>query len=158
MHPRTAAMVQTASSVDWVVVDSETEALQLEYQWIKQFAPRFNVKYRDDKSYPYLAITMNEQYPRVLVMRGDKRKGVKYFGPMPRRGRSVRLSTRSFGSSRYVRAATAFSVARRRWADRACWDTSASAAPRVSGGSPRRTTGSWPATWCPFWALVPTAS
>lgn len=81
MHPRTAAMVQTASSVDWVVVDSETEALQLEYQWIKQFAPRFNVKYRDDKSYPYLAITMNEQYPRVLVMRGDKRKGVKYFGP-----------------------------------------------------------------------------
>jgi excinuclease ABC subunit C len=74
-------MVQTASSVDWVVVDSETEALQLEYQWIKQFAPRFNVKYRDDKSYPYLAITMNEQYPRVLVMRGDKRKGVKYFGP-----------------------------------------------------------------------------
>jgi excinuclease ABC subunit C len=81
MHPRTAAMVQTASSVDWVVVDSETEALQLEYQWIKQFAPRFNVKYRDDKSYPYLAITMNEQYPRVMVMRGDKRKGVKYFGP-----------------------------------------------------------------------------
>jgi excinuclease ABC subunit C len=74
-------MVQTACSVDWVVVDSETEALQLEYQWIKQFAPRFNVKYRDDKSYPYLAITMAEEYPRVMVMRGDKRKGVKYFGP-----------------------------------------------------------------------------
>lgn len=81
MHPRTATMVQTASSVDWVVVDSETEALQLEYQWIKEFVPRFNVKYRDDKSYPYLAITLNEQYPRVLVMRGEKRKGVKYFGP-----------------------------------------------------------------------------
>ena len=104
MHPRTAAMVQTASSVDWVVVDSETEALQLEYQWIKQFAPRFNVKYRDDKSYPYLAITMNEQYPRVLVMRGDKRKGSNTSAPMPRRGRSGRLSTRSFGSSRYVRS------------------------------------------------------
>ncbi len=74
-------MVQTACSVDWVVVDSETEALQLEYQWIKQFAPRFNVKYRDDKSYPYLAITLWEQYPRVMVMRGDRRKGVKYFGP-----------------------------------------------------------------------------
>lgn len=74
-------MVQTACSVDWVVVDSETEALQLEYQWIKEFAPRFNVKYRDDKSYPYLAITMNEDYPRVMVMRGEKRKGVKYFGP-----------------------------------------------------------------------------
>ncbi len=74
-------MVQTACSVDWVVVDSETEALQLEYQWIKQFTPRFNVKYRDDKSYPYLAITMSEEYPRVMVMRGDKRKGVKYFGP-----------------------------------------------------------------------------
>ena len=81
MHPRTATMVQTACSVDWVVVDSETEALQLEYQWIKEFAPRFNVKYRDDKSYPYLAITMGEQYPRVMVMRGEKRKGVKYFGP-----------------------------------------------------------------------------
>ena len=81
LHPRTAAMVQSASSVDWVVVDSETEALQLEYQWIKEFAPRFNVKYRDDKSYPYLAITMNEEYPRVMVMRGEKRKGVKYFGP-----------------------------------------------------------------------------
>jgi excinuclease ABC subunit C len=74
-------MVQTACAVDWVVVDSETEALQLEYQWIKEFAPRFNVKYRDDKSYPYLAITMNDEYPRVMVMRGDKRKGVKYFGP-----------------------------------------------------------------------------
>lgn len=74
-------MVHTAASVDWVVVDSETEALQLEYQWIKQFSPRFNVKYRDDKSYPYLAITMNEQFPRVTVMRGERRKGVKYFGP-----------------------------------------------------------------------------
>jgi excinuclease ABC subunit C len=74
-------MVQTACSVDWVVVESETEALQLEYQWIKEFAPRFNVKYRDDKSYPYLAITMNEEFPRVMVMRGDRRKGVKYFGP-----------------------------------------------------------------------------
>ncbi len=81
MHPRTAAMVHAASSVDWVVVDSETEALQLEYQWIKEYTPRFNVKYRDDKSYPYLAITMNEQFPRVMVMRGEKRKGVKYFGP-----------------------------------------------------------------------------
>ena len=74
-------MVQSASSVDWVVVDSEAEALQLEYQWIKEYQPRFNVKYRDDKSYPYLAITMNEAYPRVMVMRGQKRKGVKYFGP-----------------------------------------------------------------------------
>lgn len=81
MHPRTATMVQSAAGVDWVVVESETEALQLEYQWIKEFAPRFNVKYRDDKSYPYLAITLNEQYPRVMVMRGEKRKGVKYFGP-----------------------------------------------------------------------------
>lgn len=81
LHPRTATMVQTACSVDWVVVESETEALQLEYQWIKEFAPRFNVKYRDDKSYPYLAITMNEEFPRVMVMRGDRRKGVKYFGP-----------------------------------------------------------------------------
>jgi len=81
MHPRTATMVTTASSVDWTVVETEVEALQLEYSWIKEFEPRFNIKYRDDKSYPWLAITMNEQYPRVMVGRGTKRKGVKYFGP-----------------------------------------------------------------------------
>ncbi|MEU6365867.1 excinuclease ABC subunit UvrC [Streptomyces sp. NPDC046931] len=81
LHPRTRTMVTTAASVEWTVVSTEVEALQLEYTWIKEFDPRFNVKYRDDKSYPYLAVTMNEEFPRVQVMRGQKRKGVRYFGP-----------------------------------------------------------------------------
>jgi excinuclease ABC subunit C len=81
LHPRTQAMLTTAANVDWTVVKTEVEALQLEYSWIKEFDPRFNVKYRDDKSYPYLAVTMDEEYPRVMVMRGAKRKGTRYFGP-----------------------------------------------------------------------------
>ncbi|GFH66369.1 hypothetical protein Srut_28830 [Streptomyces rutgersensis] len=81
LHPRTRTMVTTAASVEWTVVSTEVEALQLEYTWIKEFDPRFNVKYRDDKSYPYLAVTMNEEFPRVQVMRGQKKKGVRYFGP-----------------------------------------------------------------------------
>ncbi len=81
LTPKTRAMVFTAGSVEWTVVGSELEALQLEYSWIKEYNPRFNIVFRDDKSYPYLAITLNEKYPRALVMRGDKRKGVKYFGP-----------------------------------------------------------------------------
>jgi excinuclease ABC subunit C len=81
LHPRTRTMVTTAASVEWTVVSTEVEALQLEYSWIKEYEPRFNVKYRDDKSYPYLAVTMNEEFPRVQVMRGHKKKGVRYFGP-----------------------------------------------------------------------------
>ncbi|MDQ3732733.1 MAG: excinuclease ABC subunit UvrC [Actinomycetota bacterium] len=81
MHPRTRQMVTTAAAVDWTVVRTEVEALQLEYNWIKEFDPRFNVRYRDDKSYPSLAVTLFEEYPRLQVMRGPKRKGVRYFGP-----------------------------------------------------------------------------
>ncbi|WP_432548350.1 excinuclease ABC subunit UvrC [Kineococcus sp. SYSU DK004] len=81
LHPRTMAMVTTAASVEWTVVANEVEALQLEYSWIKEFDPRFNVKYRDDKSYPYLAVTMGEEVPRVQVLRGAKRRGTRYFGP-----------------------------------------------------------------------------
>ncbi len=81
LHQRTQQMVLTASSVDWTVVDTEVEALALEYSWIKEFDPRFNVKYRDDKSYPWLAVTVSEEFPRVTVMRGAQRKGVRYFGP-----------------------------------------------------------------------------
>jgi excinuclease ABC subunit C len=81
LHPRTQSMVTTAAKVDWTVVANEVESLQLEYSWIKEYDPRFNVKYRDDKSYPWLAITMNEEYPRVMVGRGPKKKGVRYFGP-----------------------------------------------------------------------------
>jgi len=81
LHPRTQSMLQAAAGVDWTVVSTEVEALQLEYSWIKEFDPRFNVRYRDDKSYPYLAVTMDEDFPRVQVMRGAKRRGVRYFGP-----------------------------------------------------------------------------
>ncbi|WP_225754354.1 excinuclease ABC subunit UvrC [Actinotalea sp. Marseille-Q4924] len=81
LHPRTQQMVTTAASVEWTVVGTEVEALALEYSWIKEFDPRFNVKYRDDKSYPYLAVTLGEEYPRVQVMRGRKRPGTRYFGP-----------------------------------------------------------------------------
>ena len=80
-HFRTQTMVRTASKVEWTVVNTEVEALQLEYTWIQEFDPRFNVKYRDDKSYPWLAITWAEEFPRVFVGRGAKRKGTKYFGP-----------------------------------------------------------------------------
>ncbi|MHB1739716.1 MAG: excinuclease ABC subunit UvrC [Actinomycetes bacterium] len=81
LHPRTQLMVTTAASVEWTVVATEVEALALEYSWIKEYDPRFNVRYRDDKSYPWLAVTLDEEYPRVQVMRGAKRKGVRYFGP-----------------------------------------------------------------------------
>ncbi|SQD97656.1 MULTISPECIES: excinuclease ABC subunit UvrC [unclassified Parafrankia] len=81
LHPRTQHMVTTAGSVEWTVVSTEVEALQLEYTWIKEFDPRFNVRYRDDKSYPSLAVTLYEEFPRLQVMRGPKRRGVRYFGP-----------------------------------------------------------------------------
>jgi excinuclease ABC subunit C len=81
LHPRTQTMLTSAAEVDWTVVATEVEALQLEYSWIKEFDPRFNVRYRDDKSYPYLAVTMADEYPRVMVMRGARRRGVRYFGP-----------------------------------------------------------------------------
>ncbi|HEY1573516.1 MAG TPA: excinuclease ABC subunit UvrC [Pseudonocardiaceae bacterium] len=81
LHPRTRQMVTTAAAVEWTVVTTEVEALQLEYNWIKEFDPRFNVRYRDDKSYPVLAVTLHEQFPRLHVYRGPRRKGVRYFGP-----------------------------------------------------------------------------
>ncbi len=81
LHARTATMVTSAAGVEWTVVNTEVEALQLEYSWIKEFDPRFNVKYRDDKSYPWLAVTVGEEFPRVMVGRGAKKKGTRYFGP-----------------------------------------------------------------------------
>ncbi len=81
LAPRTRQMVMAAGSVEWTVVSTEVEALQLEYNWIKEFDPRFNIRYRDDKSYPVLAVTLNEEYPRLMVYRGPRRKGVRYFGP-----------------------------------------------------------------------------
>ncbi len=81
LHPRTRQMVYSAASVEWTIVTTEVEALQLEFNWIKEFDPRFNVRYRDDKSYPSLAVTLNEEFPRLQVMRGAKKPGVRYFGP-----------------------------------------------------------------------------
>lgn len=81
LHPRTRSLVTTASSVQWTVVTTEVEALTLEYTWIKEYSPRFNVMFRDDKSYPYLAVSLGEEYPRVQVMRGERRAGTRYFGP-----------------------------------------------------------------------------
>ena len=81
LHFRTQTMVRTAARVEWTVVRNELESLQLEYTWIKQFDPRFNIKYRDDKSYPWAAVTWSEEFPRVFVGRGAKKKGTRYYGP-----------------------------------------------------------------------------
>src|SRR6266545_3760529 len=81
LHPRTEAMMEQAAAVEWIVATSEVDALMLEYNLIKSHRPRFNVRYRDDKSYPYLALTVGEQWPRARVMRGPRRKDVRYFGP-----------------------------------------------------------------------------
>ncbi len=81
LHPRTAQMVATAESVEWTTVRNEVEALMLEFSLIKQHHPRFNVRLRDDKSYPFLAVTVEDRWPRAMVMRGRKRKGTRYFGP-----------------------------------------------------------------------------
>lgn len=81
LHPRTQTMVLTARSLEWTVVGTELEALTLEYTWIKEFDPRFNVVFRDDKTYPYLAVSVGEEYPRVWVTRSRKRRDTRYFGP-----------------------------------------------------------------------------
>ena len=81
LHPRTQAMVTTACGVDWVTVRTEVEALILEANLIRKHVPKYNVDLKDDKSYPYLAVTLDEEWPRAMVMRGAKRKGVRYFGP-----------------------------------------------------------------------------
>src|SRR5207344_1943884 len=81
LHPRTEAMVAAAASVEWIMASTEVDALLLEYNLIQEHRPRFNVRYRDDKSYPYLALTVGERWPRAQVLRGAKRKTVRYFGP-----------------------------------------------------------------------------
>ena len=81
LHTRTSTMVAAAHDVTWIEVDNEVAALLLEYNLIKQHRPRFNVRLRDDKSYPFLAVTLDDEWPRAVVMRGRKRKGTKYFGP-----------------------------------------------------------------------------
>ena len=84
LHERTRHMVLSASKVEWTVVSSDFEALQLEYTWIKEFAPPYNVKFRDDKSYPYMAVTLGDEAPRVMVTRNHRIPGARYFGPYPK--------------------------------------------------------------------------
>src|SRR3954462_13428771 len=99
LHPRTRQMVTTASQVEWTVVTTEVEALQLEYNWIKEYDPRFKVRYRDVKTYPVLAVTLNEEYPQLRVYRGPRKKGVRYFGPSAHAWairETVKLLTRVF--------------------------------------------------------------
>jgi len=84
LHERTRRMVTTAKSVEWTVVPTDVDSLQLEYQWIKEYDPPFNVRYKDDKSYPFLAITLADEAPRVMVTRNRKIRGAKYFGPYPK--------------------------------------------------------------------------
>ena len=81
LHARTQAMMEAAQSVEWMLASGEVDALMLEYNLIQRYLPRFNIRYRDDKSYPYLALTVGETWPRAQVMRGAKRKNVRYFGP-----------------------------------------------------------------------------
>jgi len=99
LAPRTAQMVAQADHVEWMVVDTEAEALLLEHNLIKQYQPRYNVRLKDDKSYPWLAITMSDEWPRPAVVRGRKRAGVRYFGPYPNTGairETLDLLLRSF--------------------------------------------------------------
>ncbi|MFT4213613.1 MAG: excinuclease ABC subunit UvrC [Microbacterium sp.] len=84
LHERTRRMVTTASSVEWTVVNSDVESLQLEYMWIQEFSPPFNVRYKDDKSYPFMAITLADEAPRVIVTRNRRIPGARYFGPYPK--------------------------------------------------------------------------
>ena len=86
LAPRTAQMVESADHVEWMVVGTEAEALLLEHNLIQQFQPRFNVRLKDDKSYPWLALTVNDDWPKPAVVRGRKRAGVRYFGPYPNVG------------------------------------------------------------------------
>jgi excinuclease ABC subunit C len=83
LHPRTASMMSTAVSVEWIEVRNDLEAVLLEYSLIKEHQPRFNISMRDDKSFPFLAVTVDEEWPRAMVMRGTRRRGTRYFGPYP---------------------------------------------------------------------------
>ncbi len=119
LHPRTQKMVTTACAVEWTVVGTEVESLALEYSWIKEFNPRFNVMYKDDKSYPYLAVTMSEAYPRAQVVRGARRAGTRYFGPFVQ-ARSIRETLDQLLRVFPVRSCSSGVFARARASGRPC--------------------------------------
>ncbi|EFM45842.1 excinuclease ABC, C subunit [Mobiluncus mulieris ATCC 35239] len=119
LHPRTAKMVATAESVSWVVVGSEVEALTLEYTWIKEYDPKFNVMFKDDKSYPYFAVTLNQEFPRMGVLRSAHQRGVRYFGPYTAVW-AIRQTSDLLETVFPVRTCTDGVFARARAAGRAC--------------------------------------
>ena len=152
LHPRTQMMLTTAASVEWTVVNTEVEALQLEYSWIKEFDPRFNVKYRDDKSYPYLAVTMGDEYPRVMVLRGAKKKGTRYFGPYCHAW-AIRETVDTLLRVFPVRTCSA-GVFKRAGPDRAPVPARVHRevlGARASAGSAKTSTGRWPRTSATSW-------
>ena len=119
LHPRTRAMVTTASSIEWTVVRSEVEALVLEHSWIQEFDPRFNVVFKDDKSYPFLAVTMGEEFPRVYVTRDARKKGTRYFGPYAKVW-AIRETVDTLLGALPMRSCTAGTFARAQRSDRPC--------------------------------------
>jgi len=136
LHPRTAQMVATAETVEWIQVRNEVEALMLEFSLIKQHRPRFNIRLRDDKSYPFMAVTLDEEWPRAMVMRGRKRKGVRYFGPYGH-AYAIRCCCARSPSAHARRASSTRTTAS---AGRASCSTSRSVRARVSARSTRPTT------------------
>ena len=157
LHPRTRQMVTTAASVEWTIVTTEVEALQLEYNWIKEFDPRFNVRYRDDKSYPSLAVTLNEEYPRLQVMRGPKKQGRPVLRPVrPRLGDPRDPGPAAAGVPGPHLLATGCSSGPARSAGPACSATSASAARRASAGSAPTSTARSSRTSATSWPARPT--
>ncbi len=119
LHSRTRAMVTTAGSVEWTVVRSEVEALVLEHTWIQEYDPRFNVVFKDDKSYPFLAVTMNEEFPRIFVTRDARKKGIRYFGPYTKVW-AIRETVDTLLTVLPMRSCTAGTFARAKRADRPC--------------------------------------
>jgi excinuclease ABC subunit C len=151
-------MVTTAASVEWTVVQTEVEALQLEYSWIKEYDPRFNVKYRDDKSYPSLAVTLHEDFPRLQVMRGPKKKGVRYFGPYAHAWairETLDLLLRVFPARPAPTASSRGGAGR---PARACSATSTSARRPASARSTRPSTGRSSTTSATSWPASPGGS
>ena len=146
LPPRTAAMVAAAETVEWIQVRNEVEALMLEYSLIKQHRPRFNIRLRDDKSYPFLAVTVGDEWPRPMVMRGRKRKGVRYFGPYGHAyaiRETLDLLLRTFP----LRTCSDNKFGRHERLGRpACCSTSRSARARASGRSTARPTTAWSTT------------
>jgi excinuclease ABC subunit C len=119
LSPRTRTMVDTAENLEWIVTDSELAALMLEYSLVQELQPTYNVRLKDDKSFPYLAITRNEEWPRAMVMRGKRRKGIEYFGPYAK-AYSIRQTLDGLLRTYPVRTCTNSKFARHETAGRPC--------------------------------------